>query len=417
VPADEDARGTALVLTPTLPPTTGRDMQGVNRRLSIFLAALGSGGRPIRLLRMVPAEMVAAWADAPGRLNEIESAFWGRRVEVILAPRRSRAETLYAHYVQGIPTIARQPNFFPFGGAAVEAEIQRQLAAPTDVLFVHRLPAMCALLGSGGRHPRMFFDLDDVEHRMRLRHVAQKPVWPGKLAYALHIPALMRAEFQGAARAQATFVCSERDRAHLAGLGMKRVVVVPNAVAAPDSAMVVPRDKTILFLGLMSYRPNAEAVERLVRRIMPLVWAQVPAARLLVAGLGSESLSAAAGGEDRISYLGFVADLADLYARSRVVCCPLVNGGGTRVKLIEAAAHGKAIVATRCGAEGLVFADGAQILLRDDDAGLAQACVELLRDEALCERLGGAARGVMQANYAMDGVVQGVRKAIEGLAR
>jgi glycosyltransferase involved in cell wall biosynthesis len=181
--------------------------------------------------------------------------------------------------------------------------------------------------------------------------------------------------------------------------------------------MVVPRDKTILFLGLMSYRPNAEAVERLVRRIMPLVWAQVPAARLLVAGLGSESLSAAAGGEDRISYLGFVADLADLYARSRVVCCPLVNGGGTRVKLIEAAAHGKAIVATRCGAEGLVFADGAQILLRDDDAGLAQACVELLRDDAVCERLGGAARGVMQANYAMDGVVQGVRKAIEGLAR
>jgi glycosyltransferase involved in cell wall biosynthesis len=414
VPADEDAPGTALVLTPTLPPITGRDMQGVNRRLSIFLAALGGAGGPIRLLRLVPPQMVRDWADAPARLAEIESEFWGLQVEVILAPRRSRTETLYTHYASGIVDIARQPDFFPFGGATASAEIRRQLEAPTTLVFVHRLAAMCALLGSGAGYRRMFFDLDDVEHRMRLRHVTQKPFWPGKLAYALHIPAVMRAEFRGAALSRATFVCSEPDRKHLARLGMPRVAVVPNAVEAPAGAFALPAEPTILFLGLMSYRPNEEAAARLAERIMPLIWPRVPSARLLIAGHGSESLPGSQGGDSRITYLGFVPDLAALYARTRIVCCPLINGGGTRVKLIEAAAYGKAIVATPCGAEGLVFTDGTEILLRNDDAALAQACIALLWDDAACARLGAAARRAMQENYAMDAVVRGVRAMIEG---
>jgi glycosyltransferase involved in cell wall biosynthesis len=74
-----------------------------------------------------------------------------------------------------------------------------------------------------------------------------------------------------------------------------------------------------------------------------------------------------------------------------VICCPIFVGGGTRIKILEAAAHGRPVVATRIGAEGLDMTDGEELLLRDDPESFAAACVELLRSSELCERLGTAA--------------------------
>ncbi len=162
----------------------------------------------------------------------------------------------------------------------------------------------------------------------------------------------------------------------------------------------------------MTYEPNIECVARLVRRIMPLVWQAVPQARLLVAGSGSDALAQADPADARIEYRGFVPDLDALYAQARVVCCPMVNGGGTRVKLIEAAAYGKPMVATSVGAEGLAFRHDEELLLHDDDAALAEACVRLLADDALCMRLGSSARLRMQTLYDRSSVSKGIREIL-----
>lgn len=387
------------MITPTLPVTTGRDAQGVNRRLALFLEALAEDERPVRILRLVPDQVVKEWEKQRQRLNRVESDYWGHAVKVILVARRSRTETFFNHYMQGCVSAARQPAFFPFGGSASIDEINRQLNEPAGLVFVHRLPAMCAVLQTARHPPRMFFDLDDVEHRMRLRSAMQKPIWPGKLIYAAHVPALLNAERKGAALSQATFVCSERDRLHLLALRMRNVVTIPNAVRVPAAPPPLALDPTILFIGLMTYEPNIECVTRLVGRIMPLVWRTVPQARLFVAGNGSDALSRTSPADARIEYLGFVPDLDKLYARARVVCCPMINGGGTRVKLIEAAAYGKPIVATSVGAEGLAFHHNEDFLLHESDTALAEACVRLLVDDALCVRLGSSARSRMQTLY------------------
>ena len=75
--------------------------------------------------------------------------------------------------------------------------------------------------------------------------------------------------------------------------------------------------------------------------------------------------------------------------RSRVVCCPVANGGGTRLKLIGAAAHAKPIVATPVGAEGLIFENKLEILICDADSRIAQGCIRLLTDDAMALQLGG----------------------------
>ena len=166
----------------------------------------------------------------------------------------------------------------------------------------------------------------------------------------------------------------------------------------------------MLFLGTYGYQPNCDAAERLIRHIWPPVRERVPEARLLIAGKGSERLASFKDAPPGVTFTGFVDDLDGLYAMSRVVACPLTAGGGTRLKLVEAASYGRPMVSTRVGAEGLDFEADREIVLRDDDAGFADACVHLLRDDAACDRLGRAARAKMQARYGMDEIAARVAR-------
>jgi len=93
-----------------------------------------------------------------------------------------------------------------------------------------------------------------------------------------------------------------------------------------------------------------------------------------------------------IAFPGFVGDLRELYHKTKIVCAPIFSGAGTRVKIIEAAAYGKPIIAPRIGAEGIDMRDGREILIRDEVDSFIEVCLLLLRDMSLCEQLGAAAR-------------------------
>jgi len=408
----------ALILTSMQPSLSMGHRVGITHRFQVFLDAIAQVAGVVQVVHIVPEAMVAEQGDLAA-LSRQQSDYWGRRVEVSLIARRARGESVLDHYGRGVVRAAEQPPFASFAGPEQAAAVARVLEAERpDLMFVHRMQAMCALLRAGRgavrQAGRVFFDLDDVEHRVQVRSVLAPPVWPGKLAYLSHIPALMGAEWRGAALSAATFVCSERDRAHLARMRMRRVSVVPNALAMPAEAPGVCAAPTLLFVGAYEYPPNAEAAARLVTRIFPLVRRAVPGARLLLAGKGGETLPVVqAGVPEGVEVLGFVPDLAELYAGARVVVCPLVNGGGTRLKLIEAAGYGRPMVSTRVGAEGLEFAEGREVVVRDDDVGFAEACVALLGDDAACARLGAAARARAVAAYDVGSVVARVRGVLE----
>lgn len=379
----------ALVLSATLPVVSERDQQGVMHRLRLYIDAMASLTPDIHIAHIAPAS--AAEVPAP-ELARRQAAFWGRDVQVSVIHRAPIPGGFRGHYLDGLADAGRQRNFRPFADPGPVAEVAALLTEiRPDLVLAHRLPAMAALLRSGQAPRRVFFDLDDVEHMVQWRQATTRPLRPGKALELLKVPAILAEERRAARFAKLTFVCSEKDERYLGRwVGPGRVACVPNALPMPDQPPGVASEPTLGFIGAMHHPPNVEAVERLARRILPLVRREVPEARLLIAGTGSEKLP----GLDLpgVEVLGFVPEVAGFHARTRLACAPLVNGGGTRLKLIEAAAHARPMVSTVLGAEGLRFEPEREILLRDDDAGFAEACVFLLRDDAACARLGEAAR-------------------------
>ena len=389
-----------LFVTPMLPVKTDREAGGKHRRAGAFLRALHSLGSSIDMLQFVP-EATLPLGDDPMALDRRQSAFWQVPVHVSLTPRRRRHETAWNHYIAGIFDAAQQPKLFPYGGPALAARVAAALdERAADIVLLDRLDAGLPLLASRRRPPAVLFDMDDVYHKVQWRSAFARPGRLGAPLSALQIPALLFAERRTANLCARTFVCSETDRLHLRRLGFpSSVLFVPNAVRVPPNPPGLVPDRTILYLGSFHHLPNVLAAERLTTRIFPLVRARVPDARLLIAGPDSERLPSHGCQVPGVEHLGFVDDLPALYGRSRLVCCPITTGSGTRLKLVEAAAHARPMVSTVVGAEGLAFRNGHEILLRDDDDALAEACVGLLNDDQACLRLGAAGLAMMREVY------------------
>jgi glycosyltransferase involved in cell wall biosynthesis len=192
-------------------------------------------------------------------------------------------------------------------------------------------------------------------------------------------------------------VVSEAERAALRRLvPSAQPVVVPNG--ADLSAPVAPEldgPDVLLFVGSMDYAPNADAALRLARDVLPLV----PGAEAWVAGVSPPAALRELPG---VRVLGVLDTLAQAYAAARVVVVPLRAGGGTRLKVLEALAHGRAVVSTPLGCAGLGVRDGREVLLACDDEGLAAATRRLLADPGLRARLAAGGRAYVEREHGWD---------------
>jgi glycosyltransferase involved in cell wall biosynthesis len=385
-----------LVVTP-FPPPGPNDVQALFRRLGTFVGALGEISDQIEMLHYVP-DGHPAFAIDRRKLNDDQSARWGASVTVTLAVARA-VDASAARLALTLVSALSHPAYHPFAGRRQAAALCECLDRRPDLIFVHRLFGMGSLLRIRRRLPPILFDLDDVEHWVKLRAALGASPWFAKLPRLAQVPAIFASERRAILMATRTFVCSETDRRYLQRWGLTGIVTIPNAVLISSEPTPVAPKQTVMLIGAYHYRPNIEAAERLITAIWPLIRARVPEAELIIAGSNPEFIPAFRSRPPGVVFTGIVDDLDALYRRTRVVCCPISNGGGTRLKLIEAAAHAKPMISTTIGAEGLCFRDGAEILIRDDDRSIAHACIQLLHDDARCAVLGRSAFRAARENY------------------
>lgn len=182
-----------------------------------------------------------------------------------------------------------------------------------------------------------------------------------------------------------------------------RGAVVPNGVdveyfTADGTGGTEP---ALIYAGGMNMFANRDAVMSFVAEVWPAVSEAVPGVRFYAVGQDPPmELKALSDKDPCIVVTGYVDDIRPLVRKAAVYVVPLRVGGGTRLKVLDAMASGKAIVSTSIGAEGIDVVPGQHLLLADSPEGFAQATIALLRDHARRVALGQAARARVQEKYA-----------------
>ncbi|WP_367276865.1 glycosyltransferase family 4 protein [Bradyrhizobium sp.] len=268
----------------------------------------------------------------------------------------------------------------------------------------------------GDRLPALVVDSHNIDYDLAMQYASAGSFF--RRSYArINARKLEREELGTYRAADGVYLCSVADQQRLLGEAPgARTLVIPNAA---DVEFYQPRamdpasdGRTVVFFGLLSYFPNVDGVSYFVKEIWPRVAEAHPKARLkIIGGQAPSSLKALV--RPGIELAGFVSDLRPHLAEAAVVVVPLRLGGGTRLKIVEAMAMGKAVVSTSLGAEGIEAVPGRDILIEDQPAAFADSINLLLGDPALAARIGGAARQVAVDRYAWSTAA----RALEGFYR
>jgi hypothetical protein len=397
-----------LLITPLSLTDLRHSTHGTFRRLRTLLQAIHASGAVLTVATTVPVDTSAdALEGLACRIGSDLKQVWGVEARVRVARRTPPSHLPWLmQEIRGAFGYGRTPGTRLLASPELHALLRDEVrtAAPRFIV-AHRLTSMFALLRVGGRLPPTFFDMDDVEHKFALR-TARSAGLRQKLLNYLWLPGLLFTEWRALRTARRSFVCSALDVRHLSALFFTRTVqALPNAVAIPAVAATVPRGEVVLMVGAYGYAPNADAAEFFINAILPGLRKRLPGVELWLVGAGAEGLPSFKAAPPNVRFLGFVDDLATVYSAARIVVCPVRYGGGTRVKLVEAAAWGKAIVTTTLGAEGLGMEPDRDALFADHPDAFADACVRLIEDDALCAVLGANARRLAVEQFDQERIV------------
>ncbi len=200
-----------------------------------------------------------------------------------------------------------------------------------------------------------------------------------------------------------TMVSSQDAQTSKAGLpGYNgRVEIVPNGVDCehnrPVNGPVIKN--SLVFNGSLTYRPNFLAMKYFLAEIYPVLRREVPGITLTITGTTENVDLASLNLDDSVRFSGYVPDIRPYVAGAMVCVVPLLEGGGTRLKILEAMALKTPVVSTTKGAEGLDAGDGVHLLLADDSVAFANAVLQLFQNQSLRDRLAENARMLVLARY------------------
>jgi polysaccharide biosynthesis protein PslH len=299
-------------------------------------------------------------------------------------------------------TLTARCDFLP----ALEPRLHHACALTTSTGFFDAIVLSSVLLG---RLPLpenvpVVGDTHNVEFDVHRRIATSGDRWLRRLYARWQGPSTRREERRQGRRVDILLATSDRDRTLFERqLQVPRVAVVPNGIDVTEFVPIatLAQAPLILFTGLMSYYPNQQAVRWFLDAVFSSVLQRVPAATFVVAGAAPPGWLLARR-SPQVDVVGRVPDMRPYLARAAVVVAPLLVGGGTRVKILEACAMAKPVVSTTLGAEGLQLRHGESILLANDAASFASHVVRVLTTPDLASALGAKARRVVVERFDWD---------------
>lgn len=414
-----------LILTPQLPippqALTGTS-QGTTIRNFNLLAGLARRHEIDLVSFLAPDEADPAGVAASPRPVSLLQHYC-RQIITLPQPVRTTAQRVRDTLLSPLPDMALR-----LGSAAMRQAVTRLLAQGPlsyDVIQVEGIemaPYVLPWLAhrepprAGRTAPIVVFDDHNAEYvlqqRAFLTDVRQPRRWPAAAYSCIQWRKLMGYERRICRLADRVVAVSEADRDALLRLAPGlAVTVAPNGVdlAFLRPGVVLPQpgmaQHALVFTGKMDYRPNVDGVLWFVEAVLPLVQASIPDVHFYVVGQKPHARLAALAAHPAVTVTGRVPDVRPYIAGAGAYVVPLRIGGGTRLKVLEAMAMGRPMVATRLGCDGFPFAHGQEVLFADEPAAFADAVTRLLHDQELAAALGQAARTYVEQHYGWDAIV------------
>jgi len=379
------------------PPISGGDLR--NWQNAQALATLGDV-----LATSIHAPSAAVTLDDP----HIRTRVLANAAEAATSPRLAKRLT---------PIDTRIPHI------ALSRLVEAARDFKPDTIVVEGIPLFALLEHLRPLAPQLVLDMHNIESDLA-RQMMPKVGWLARLfsKKSRQVRRMRDMELQSLRVVDKVWVCSEQDRDRLCYLSGGRALadVVPNGVPRfdlipeqlADQPAMAKGQPTLLFIGHLNYPPNLEAARRLATQILPRLQAALGGARLVIAGRNPHRSLADLAALPDVELIANPDDLAELYRRAHLAIVPLVSGGGTRLKILEAMAWGLPVVATRLAAEGLDLVDGVDIDFAESDDELAARAAALCKDDDWLQARRLRARETVTQRFGPKAIAAAVRSSL-----
>jgi polysaccharide biosynthesis protein PslH len=387
-----------LFLTPQLPYPPE---QGTSIRNYHLIAELAKRHRITLLTFLEPDQN----AESLGPLRQI-----AEHLEIVPAPPRSKGQRL-----RQLLTSRRPDMSWRLWSPELEERLKLLLKNNSfDVVQIEgiEMASYASAVAAGAAQPLLVYDDHNAEYLLQKRafltDAGNPRRWIAAMYSFIQWRRLRTYERAMCLRADRVITCSAADAGAIRELDTRlKVTVISNGVDLASHAAyqgeVRPHD--LVFTGKMDFRPNIDAMLWFCQAVLPLIQARKPGVSLAIVGQRPHNRLESLRSLPAVTITGHVPDVRPFIAGAQVYIAPLRVGGGTRLKLLQAMAMGKAIVSTTLGAEGLDIQDGREMLLADRADEFASAVLSLMEQPEERRRLGEVARQKAQRSYGWDALV------------
>ncbi len=381
-------------------PTTGANMRN--------LALLRALCQMSQVTLLIVADDVASETEAA-------QAVRGQVAAIHVVPA-TRASLKRLYQLAGL--LLNRPGSVWRNSSSALGRALRQLLADGafDALYLEGIAVAGRIPASA---PRLIIDEHNLEWELLERSAQQADSALRRLHDQREGAALRRMEIATLSRADLVVVTSDRERIALEALVPGgRICVAPNGVDIERFAPGSPQDELagrVVFTGSMDYHPNEQAARYFAEQCWPIIHQARPDATWYVVGANPPASVRRLAEAPGVTVTGSVPETRSYLAQAQVAIAPLLVGGGTRLKILEALAMGKAMVSTSLGCEGLSLVPDEHLLIADTPELFARAVIRALDDAALRVRLGAAGREAVVRQYSWERSGQTLRQAVEAL--
>jgi sugar transferase (PEP-CTERM/EpsH1 system associated) len=348
------------------------------------------------------AHAAALAADLSITVNTAQLAYKPLRFIKALAANRSLSEA----------------NFYSSG---VQALIKNEIQSfKPDFLFItaSSLVRYLGLVSSEDNTPAILTDFMDVDSN-KWQQYQRKARFPMSLVYKREAKLVKKLEVEAAKLSQECYLiaCAEVELFKKEVTNQGNITILANGI---DSSIFKPNldtskleHPTLLFTGVMDYKPNIDAILWFITNCWSHIKAQYPSAKLVIAGMNPSASIQKLGARDDIVVTGFVEDMMPYFQSASMFVAPFQIARGVQNKVLQAMSCELPVVTTSKGIEGIIHVEGHDVLLADTVEQYTKHCLDLLQSIELRGSIGRAARQTILANYAWPEVLKPLTNQIE----